>query len=175
MLQVALLFVDKALAVRHQQSQVTHLRPVDGGVVDLVDNPVRGRPPDLARGRIRRPDNRLLARRPPRLQTRRTRRLAVPIEPPVHPVILAHSPLPAPHILTPRRRVPQELYRKFTMRLRRESTSSGYKNGHHDQIDLGIITTGAKRSGGICCSAVQPNVCFAWCLRLVSRRHALRP
>ncbi len=65
---------DKRLPVGHQELHVPHLRVIDGGVIDLVQNSVRAREPDAARRRIGRPHRILHARSPARLQARARQR-----------------------------------------------------------------------------------------------------
>ena len=91
--QVALFFVDKRLPIRQQELHVPHLRPVDGGVVNLVQNAVRTRKPDPAGGRVGRPHRILQARSPSRLHARRAKCFALLHKPAVLRLI-AHRPVP---------------------------------------------------------------------------------
>jgi len=51
--QIALLFVDERFPIREQELHIPGLRPVDGGIVDFVEDAVRDGKPDAARGGVR--------------------------------------------------------------------------------------------------------------------------
>jgi hypothetical protein len=65
--KIPLFFVKESLAIRHKELQITKLRPVYGWVVDLRNNAVPDREPELARGGVRCADAGLVAVRPTRL------------------------------------------------------------------------------------------------------------
>ena len=91
-LQVTLFLVHKRLAVGDQELHIPRLRMIDGGTVDLVKNSVRARDPDAARCRVGRHHRVLQARRPPRFDARRAKRLALLLKPPIQRLIAhAHS------------------------------------------------------------------------------------
>ena len=62
--KIPLFLVEEGFAVRDQELQIAKLRPVNGGVVDLRNNAVPDREPEVARGGIRCANAGLVAMRP---------------------------------------------------------------------------------------------------------------
>jgi len=72
--QVALLLVAKALAIRDEELKVACVRLIDVRIVDLIDNAMTQCEPETTAGMISRPDALLGARSPARRNSRRSER-----------------------------------------------------------------------------------------------------
>src|SRR3954451_5572357 len=69
-LQVTLLFMKEGLPIGDQELHIANLRPIDGGVVNFVQNAMRQREPDPTPGRIGRSHALFGARSPARGNSR---------------------------------------------------------------------------------------------------------
>ncbi len=79
--QVAPLLMEERLAIRDQELHVANLRPIDGGVVNFVVDPVRDCEPDPAGSRIGRADGVFRAGGPAWFEPGRAECQPLPIQP----------------------------------------------------------------------------------------------
>jgi len=90
-LEVALFFMEKCFAVGEQQLHVAGLRTVDGGVINLVQRPVRDGEPDAAGGGIRSGDRVFPARSPTGFEAGGSEGRAIVVQPAIRIVQCAHA------------------------------------------------------------------------------------
>ena len=88
--KIALLLVKKGLAVGEQQLHVARLRAIYGGVVDLIQRAVREGAPHTTGGRVRGYDRVFLARRPARLNARRSKGWSLVLKPAIGELRIIH-------------------------------------------------------------------------------------
>src|SRR6185503_14351750 len=91
--QIALLFMDKCLAIRDQELHIADLCAIDGRMVDLVEHAVRAGEPHPTRCRVGCANCIFYARGPARLEAGRAKCLSLLVEPAVQGLIThAFSP-----------------------------------------------------------------------------------